>query len=128
MNEEQKEITIGEFDYQKVLLLHINQMSKLTSTIPKTTEGSETFPNMTRELREFIFDCVLISSRLLEGMLSPYADDEFTKEQNEIKEAYKDKSSAWANLNLGLEKFGNCIKLMDRLNLLLDKTTSGEIK
>lgn len=126
MSYENDEQILGEFDFHKALLYHINRISKLITSYPVVAGNPEVQPIMAKETREFIEMSFHDSVELLEAMLYPYLDDKYQKDVEERKATWKDPK--YKVLFVGLDKYGLLLKLMDRLNLLLDRGVSGEIK
>jgi len=125
MNEEQEIIKEGEFDYHLALLFHINRISKLISTFPVATGTMEAGVYFTEETRKYIENSFFNSVKLLECMLSPYIDEEYRNDLTKAKEIWKKEKFDY--MEAGLDRYALLLKLMDRLNLLLDKTTKAVV-
>lgn len=125
MDFEEKQI-LGDFNFNKALLYHISRISKLISCYPVVTGDPAVQPVMAEQTREFILKSFLDATEVFESMLSPYIDDEFKKELVEKIETWKEKK--YTDREIALDKYSLLLKLMDRLNLLLTRTTAGELK
>lgn len=126
MGYKDNEEILGEFDFHKALLFHINRISKLITSFPVVSGQFEAQPIMAEETQKFIEKSFHNSVELFEAMLYPYLDDEYHKDIEDRKATWK--KPGYKSLFVGLDKYGLLLKLMDRLNLLLDRGISGEIK
>lgn len=124
--ENNDEQLLGEFDFHKALLFHINRISKLITSYPVVSGNPEAQPIMAKETREFIEASFYDSVELLEAMLYPYLDDKYNKDVEDRRETWK--KPTYKGLFAGLDKYGLLLSLMDRLNLLLERGVAGEFK
>lgn len=118
-----------EFDFKLLLLQHLNNISRLVSiaVIPKLQTSAEGLdPDyIIQTVEKIITENLLLSVNMLESLLLPYRDDEFSKELDNIGRLNSNdyfKIRIWS-----IDKLGILMKLMDRKDLLLEKTKSVKV-
>lgn len=121
-----EEHLVGEFDFHRALLFHINRISHLITCYPIVAGDYQTQPVMAEETRRFIQRSFADSVELLESMLYPYNDDEYRKEINERTKLWKERE--YNCMETGLDKYAILLKLMDRINLLLNRDIVSDTK
>ena len=124
MSEEMEELKFGRtpFDYKSILLIHLRNMSILLTSrmfIPAAVESTGSISSLISCNKQVIDENFYSSVEFLSQLVSPYWDEKFLDETNGLVEKYKDSKR---NIRVfAIEKMGIITRLMDRLNLLLEK-------
>jgi hypothetical protein len=109
----------AEFDYKQMLLIHLRNISKLTTTVLFPSAQQPVFPTeMVKILENMLDERFIKAVHFFQMLLSPYYDKTFNKDLNELIELNKEKRIDEDTFTMRL--VGILIQLMDRRNLLLE--------
>jgi len=124
-----------QMDYQQALLMHICRISQVSAFLPKALGGGEgiSVEFTISLLREATADSMLLSCRVLEALLIPYADEEYKNEVDSVikngqkmhKEENRSDKAVTEWIAIGMLKA--LTRLMARKNLLLEERETVEI-
>lgn len=112
------------FDYKRILLIHLRNMSSLlTAKVFLPVQPNIHVDTLIRYSKE-ITDVNFVSSvDFLAELLSPYIDEEYQKEM----ELLLKKSNPEMDRDFAIKKLGIVVRLMDRLNLLLEQQKGEKV-
>jgi len=110
------------FDYKQILLIHLGNMSRLlTSRILAQINERISLEMMVSYSKQMIDTNFVSSVHFLAELLSPYRDEQYDNELKELGTKYKGKTVFESGREFAIKKLGIIVRLMDRLNLLLEK-------
>lgn len=130
-----EEVELGlrrvEFDYKQILLQHLSNISKLVSyaILPNLSWGASGSPgpeDMLPIIEKVVSDNLFTSVEMLKSLLEPYLDDQYYTDIKSLQ-LQQDDDSWLAFKAKTIRKLGVLVKLMDRKDLLLEKTGTATL-
>ena len=116
------------FDYRQILLIHLRNMSALlTARYGLPTDSNIGIAGAIEYTLRLIDHNFVSAVEFMQSLISPYYDKEYKKDVDDILESYKGKKFDEVGRELGVKKLGAIIRLMDRLELLLERSGSDKV-
>ena len=111
-----------------MLLIHLRNMSQLlTSKIVLPMQSGMNFESLIKYNKQTTDENFISSVDFLSQLVSPYKDSDYEEEIKKLLAEYKGKPLAESGRDFSIKKLGIVVRLMDRLNLLLEKEGKEKI-